>query len=47
MAPDRAAQLGGWWAKDYSISEAGMADFIIEPFGENREAAFLVVETTE
>lgn len=25
------AQLGSWWPKDYSISEAGMADFVVEP----------------
>ena len=24
-------KFGSWWPKDYSISEAGMADFIMEP----------------
>ena len=25
------AQFGTWWPKEYSISAAGMADFIVEP----------------
>jgi uncharacterized protein YndB with AHSA1/START domain len=25
------AQFGAWWPKEYSISDAGMADFVLEP----------------
>jgi uncharacterized protein YndB with AHSA1/START domain len=25
------AQFGAWWPKEYSISAAGMADFVLEP----------------
>jgi uncharacterized protein YndB with AHSA1/START domain len=25
------AEFGTWWPKEYSISEAGMADFVLEP----------------
>ena len=25
------AQFGAWWPKEYSISQAGMADFVLEP----------------
>jgi hypothetical protein len=25
------AQFGAWWPKEHSISEAGMADFVLEP----------------
>ena len=25
------ARFGDWWPKEYSLSEAGMADFIVEP----------------
>jgi uncharacterized protein YndB with AHSA1/START domain len=25
------AKFGEWWPKEYSISEAGMADFVLEP----------------
>jgi uncharacterized protein YndB with AHSA1/START domain len=26
-----STQFGAWWPKEYSISEAGMADFVLEP----------------
>ena len=25
------AQFGSWWPKEYSIGEADMADFVLEP----------------
>jgi uncharacterized protein YndB with AHSA1/START domain len=30
------AQLGTWWPKEYSIGEADMADFVLEPKADGR-----------